>query len=278
MVAPSNAAPDPLGDCLVLLRTSRRFHEGSGIGALARAVNSSEPDVVAEVLLAGKPDLHFEETREVVHPAWLRERIEQFFVPLFAARSPRGALRELGRRRLLCALREGPSGVEGINRLAETIFRRLGRIPPGERVYPGMPIIIQRNDYGLGLFNGDTGILWPDDQGRLQAWFFQKDGGVRPVSLARLPSWQTSYAITVHKSQGSEFDEVLLILPQDDVPVLSRELLYTGITRAREQLALFGPRSLLLRGVQRRVVRYSGLNDKLRGPAAPPAALPPYKE
>jgi exodeoxyribonuclease V alpha subunit len=265
------ASTDPLADCLVLLRTSRRFHAGSGIGALARAVNSGEPSAIAEVLSTGNPDLHVEEMGGEVHPPWLRARIEQCFLPLFAALTPQTALEALGRGRILCALREGPSGVEGINRLAETILRRTGRIPPATHLYAGMPIIILHNDYHLGLFNGDTGILWADDQGGLQAWFVEESGGGRPVSLARLPAWQTSYAITVHKAQGSEFDTVLLILPQDDVPVLSRELLYTGITRARTQLTLFGPRALLLQAISRRVVRYSGLGSALRLTGAPPA-------
>ena len=113
-------------------------------------------------------------------------------------------------------------------------------------------------------FGIDDAILWHDDQGTLQAWFPLENGTIRPVGLARLPAWQTSYAITVHKSQGSEFAQVLFILPQDDVPILSRELLYTGITRAREHLTLVCRRDLLLRAIQRRVVRYSGLGEKLR--------------
>jgi exodeoxyribonuclease V alpha subunit len=89
-------------------------------------------------------------------------------------------------------------------------------------------------------------------------------GRIRPVGLARLPAWQTSYAITVHKSQGSEFAQVLFILPQNDVPILSRELLYTGITRAREHLTLVARREVLVRAIQRRVIRYSGLGNRLR--------------
>ncbi len=257
-------ASDPLADSLVILHASRRFAEGSGISALSRAVNTGNPEILEKVLLQEAPDLHIEEGAGSLPTTWLKEHLEGFFLPLFTADSPRAALQELSHRRILCALREGPSGVEGINRLAETLFRRKGQIPLAERVYRGMPILILRNDYGLGLFNGDTGILWPDDQGTLQAWFPLENGAIRPVGLARLPAWQTSYAITVHKSQGSEFAQVLFILPQDDVPILSRELLYTGITRAREHLTLVCRRDLLLRAIQRRVVRYSGLGEKLR--------------
>ena len=255
---------DLLADALVILRTSRRFGEGSGIGALARAVNTGDPEILEAVLLQEKPDLHIEEGTGPTATLWLREQIVSCFLPLFTADTPQEALQQLGRRRILCALREGPAGVEGINRMAETLLRRQGCIPLAERLYRGMPILILRNDYGLGLFNGDTGIIWPDDHGSLQAWFPLENGEIRPVGLARLPIWQTSYAITVHKSQGSEFDQVLFILPQDDVPILSRELLYTGITRAREALTLVCRRDLLHRAMQRQVVRYSGLNKKLR--------------
>lgn len=255
---------DLLADSLIVLHTSRRFGEGSGIGALSRAVNTGDPDILEAVLLQENPDLHIEEGTGPMATLWLKEQIETCFLPLFTADSPQEALQQLGRSRILCALREGPSGVEGINRLAETLLRRKGCIPLAERVYRGMPILILRNDYGLGLFNGDTGILWPDADGTLQAWFPLENGELRPVGLARLPIWQTSYAITVHKSQGSEFDQVLFILPQDDVPILSRELLYTGITRAREALTLVCRRELLHRAIQRRVIRYSGLGEKLR--------------
>lgn len=262
--SPSPEAPDPLADSLVILHTSRRFREGSGIDALSRAVNSGDPEVLEKVLHQDAPDLHSMDGSGSVLRTWLRAQLEALFLPLFTADSPLAALRELDHCRILCALREGPDGVEGINRLVETLFRRQGSIPPAERVYRGLPILILRNDYGLGLFNGDTGILWPDEQGTLQAWFSVDKGAIRPVGLARLPAWQTSYAITVHKSQGSEFAQVLFILPQDDVPILSRELLYTGITRAREHLTLVGRRDLLLRAIQRRVIRYSGLGDRLR--------------
>ncbi|WP_310600081.1 exodeoxyribonuclease V subunit alpha [Desulfobulbus sp.] len=254
----------PLADSLVVLRTSRRFGEDSGIGALARAVNTGDPAQLETVLQATAPDLHLAEAAGAEAVAWLQRWIERHFQPLFAADGPQQALEELGRCRLLCALREGPAGVEGINRLAESLFRRQGLVAAGERLYRGMPLLILRNDYDLGLFNGDTGILWPDGQGVLHAWFAQPDGTPRPVALVRLPAWQTAFALTVHKAQGSEFDRVLCVLPQEDAPILSRELLYTGITRARQHLTLLGRRPLLHQIVRRRVRRYSGLDIKLR--------------
>ncbi len=270
---PGNPATDlsaPLADSLVLLHTSHRFRESSGINVLSRAINSGAADALKETLSQRFPDLHIEEPAGPAQTTWLGEQINAFFTPIFNASSPQSALRELNRCRILCALREGPGGVTGINQLAETVFRRKGYLTHGDRWYQGMPIIILRNDYSLNLFNGDTGILWPDERGLLHAWFADEDNAIRSVNLARLPVWQTSYAITVHKSQGSEFNEVLLILPWEDIPILSRELLYTGITRARERLILYGRKDLLCRAAQRRIIRHSGLGEQLRQYAADP--------
>lgn len=264
-----SAAP-PLADSLVVLHASHRFPATSGIGELARAINGGSVAGLASVLQRQAPDLHVEEAAAAGAAAWLRRWIHDHYLPLFAAEDVRQALDALGRCRILCALREGPAGVEGINRLAEALFRRAGVIPDSEPLYRGMPILILRNDYDLGLFNGDTGILWPDDHGNLQAWFSPAENDLRPVAITRLPAWQTAYGLTVHKAQGSEFERVLLVLPQEDAPVLSRELLYTGITRARSHLTLFCRRELLHQIVRRRVVRFSGLAVKLAGGAGTP--------
>lgn len=272
---PPGSEPEPLADSLVSLHTSRRFRTDSGIAALAQAVKTGDPESVAEVLRQDATDLRIVEAEGAALETRLREHLAPFLQPLLTATSPQVALEALGQRRLLCALREGPAGVEGLNRLAEAIGRDQGHIPPAERLYRGMPLLILRNEYKLGLFNGDAGVLWPDTDGRLQAWFPQVDGTVRQIGLSRLPAWQTSYALTVHKAQGAEFDRVLFILPQDDAPVLSRELLYTGITRARAHLTLLCPHDLLLRTVVRRVVRYSALRDKLRHPESGPASTGP---
>lgn len=136
-------------------------------------------------------------------------------------------------------------------------------IQGGETWYRGRPVMIKVNHYGLQLFNGDTGIAWPDTDGRLWVWFLRQDGTIRKVAPSGLPDHETAYAITVHKSQGSEFAEVLLVLPQAESRVLNRELIYTGITRAREKLTVFGDMELLAAGVGRTIVRFSGLRDYL---------------
>lgn len=260
---------EPMADSLIRLQVSRRFHRESGISALAKAVQRGEADALEAALQRPFPDLRIEAPSGSITASWLQERILPFILPLFTADSPRTALQELGTRRILCALREGPAGVEGINRMADNLCRQHGHIPHGERLYRGMPVLILRNAYNLGLFNGDTGVLWPDDSGLLLAWFPFADGQLKSFSLGRLPAWQPSYALTVHKSQGSEFDQVLLLLPEEDKPILSRELLYTGITRARSGLTLCCQPNLLHLASQRRVVRFSGLGSKLRQAGSP---------
>jgi len=117
----------------------------------------------------------------------------------------------------------------------------------------------------LGLFNGDSGIILPDpeDNGELRAFFISAEGKLRRFLPSRLPRHETAFAMTVHKSQGSEFARVLLILPDFDAPILTRELLYTGLTRAREQVEIWAPETVLRAAISRRVTRASGLREAL---------------
>ncbi|MGI6657029.1 MAG: exodeoxyribonuclease V subunit alpha [Desulfobulbus sp.] len=250
----------PLADSLVVLRDSRRFAADSGIGALARAINTGSPETIDEALALQAPDLSIRTVEPGDYQQCLAPLLEDFFQPLKQAGSAREVLDQLERRRVLCALREGPSGVEGINRQAMALLYGVS----GERPCPGMPLMVVRNDYAQGLFNGDTGVFWPDAKGQLVAWFPGEHSDLIPVHPARLPPWQTACAITVHKAQGSEFDKVLLVLPPKESQVLGRELLYTGITRARRHLTVFAPEALLRQAAARRQVRYTGLEQRLR--------------
>jgi exodeoxyribonuclease V alpha subunit len=125
--------------------------------------------------------------------------------------------------------------------------------------------MITRNDYNLKLFNGDVGIILPDSESsrELRAYFPSEEGTIRKFPPLRLPEHETVYAVTVHKSQGSEFDNVLLLLPDVEAPVLTRELIYTGITRARERVAVWGKEEVFRAAVSRRIERTSGLRDAL---------------
>jgi exodeoxyribonuclease V alpha subunit len=152
-----------------------------------------------------------------------------------------------------------------LNRTIEKILREESLISGVQNAYPGLPILITQNDDPLRLYNGDIGILLPDsaDRSLLLAWFIGEDGGVRRIPPARLPEHEPAFAMTVHKSQGSEFDNVLLILPEKDSPLLTRELIYTGLTRARTRVEVWFQEPVLRAAVTRYIQRGSGLRDWL---------------
>jgi exodeoxyribonuclease V alpha subunit len=140
------------------------------------------------------------------------------------------------------------------------------RAPDGRAAfYRGRPVLITANDYPLGLFNGDVGIVLPDPEagGELRAWFLAADGKLRRFLPARLPAHETAFAMTVHKAQGSEFERVLFLLPDRDTPVATRELIYTAITRARAHVELWHRPEMLREAIARRTQRTSGLRDAL---------------
>ena len=189
-------------------------------------------------------------------------------------KEPGAALTQLKTFRVLSALRRGPFGVEGLNQNIQRILQGAELIPKNATSsYAGKPILITQNDYQLQLYNGDVGILLPDPEAKekpdqLWAWFIGKENTLRRFAPARLPQHEAAYAMTVHKSQGSEFDRVLFILPDRDAPVLSRELIYTGLTRARSQVELWWNEAVFTKAVSRRAERNSGLRDLLASPAA----------
>jgi exodeoxyribonuclease V alpha subunit len=160
----------------------------------------------------------------------------------------------------LCAHRTGAASVEQLN---PRISRALG-VQRGVS-YAGRPIIITQNDYASALFNGDVGVLHQDGDAKreLSACFRESADSVRQISLARLPAHESAYAMTVHKSQGSEFDHVAIVLPERPSRILSRELLYTAITRAKRSVSLYASESALRAAVLQRVERSSGLVARL---------------
>ena len=261
----SLAGGGPLQDCTVVLQQNFRFDPREGIGALTRAVNCGDGARVKRVLATtGGAATRWENWRSRAEfDKLLAAHILSGYERYLESVDPAQALERFGAFRILCALAGGPFGVERINRKATELLQQAHRIRRGRTWYPGRPVMITRNDYRLGLFNGDTGLAWPDREGRLRVWF-QGDGGrLRAFSPQRLPAHQTVFAMTVHKSQGSEFDAVLLVLPDRDAPVLTRELLYTGCSRARRQLKLAAPEDVLERSLARTVQRTSGLADAL---------------
>jgi exodeoxyribonuclease V alpha subunit len=153
-----------------------------------------------------------------------------------------------------------------VNRSVEDILAEQWAVLPGALAYPGRPVMIVENNYELQLYNGDIGLIMADParDGALRAFFPGGEKGWRMVPLAMLPGHATAYAMTVHKSQGSEFDEIVVILPDWQSPVLSRELLYTALTRARRRVEVWGRTEVFRAGVQAEIGRQSGLRNKLR--------------
>jgi exodeoxyribonuclease V alpha subunit len=263
-------AKNALADCVVQLRKNYRFGQHSAIYRLSTSINEGRGEDALQILkdsganaaadLVSAPLPRRAQLKEA-----LRARVKAGFRDFLKASDPLAALAALARFRILCALREGPFGVAGLNQATEDILEESGLIRPSNPWYARRPIMITRNDYNLKLFNGDIGLLLPDgDSGEPRAFFPGPDNTLRKFLPLRLPEHDTAYAMTVHKSQGSEFDRVLLILPERESPVLSRELLYTGITRARTSVELWFDEKVFRAALARRVTRTSGLCDALQ--------------
>lgn len=261
----------PLKGSVIHLTRSFRFSPEHGIGQLAELVKKGEADRAVELLSAARfADLHFIEDRDSAQQGALEHAVSTGYAPVLQAGEPLAALRGLERFRVLCAHRRGPRGARKMNELAEHLLHKAGLINPtaGSMWYKGRPLIITSNCYSLGLFNGDTGVLWPDTErgGELRAFFYGADTGLRSIAPSRLPAHDTAFAMTIHKSQGSEFDEVVVVLPAEMSPVLSRELFYTALTRARARVIVCGARDIVRQTVAGKVERASGLVELLRRP------------
>ena len=290
-----------LAQHIVMLRHSRRFGSGSGIGRLARAVNLGDAQSARATLATGADDLHVLRLSGELDRALERLLIEgqgsgdsrpqgyahylqtmQMERPAPEADSQAWdrwtgkVLAAFDQFQLLCAVRKGAWGVEALNeRIADALLRR-GLLEQAHGWYEGRPVLVTRNDYSLGLMNGDIGIALrlpepPELPGAplrqvLRVVFPRNDGSgaLRHILPSRLSAVETVFAMTVHKSQGSEFSHCALILPDSLNPVLTKELIYTGITRARHWFSLIESRAgIFEQAVQRRVARRSGLREAL---------------
>jgi exodeoxyribonuclease V alpha subunit len=165
---------------------------------------------------------------------------------------------------VLCAARHGARGVQGINAVVENHLKRMGYDCFSDPWYAGRPILITANDYSLELFNGDIGICLPDPaDGSMKVWFERGDGTLKSCLPYRIPRCETVYAMTIHKSQGSEFREVVVILPEEESRLLSRQLVYTAVTRAKESVQIVASKKILVYALQSDYPRHSGLSQML---------------
>ena len=265
--------PTSLRDSVVWLSENFRFAQDSGIGRLAAHVNAGEADAAVDFLRSRTdPALTWiEDANPKPDAASLQRIIDGLALYRETARAGLGEKAALfdafGRFRVLCAEREGPRGVVEINKLVGQHFRKALDHPldPGARSewYPGRPVMVLRNDYVLKLFNGDVGIVLPDAAGALMVFFPDSDGSFRAVAPLRLPEHETAFATTVHKAQGSEFDRVLLMLPARPIRVVTRELLYTAVTRSRSGVVIIGGAEVVAKAIGSPTRRYSGLVARL---------------
>ncbi|MEG1123772.1 MAG: exodeoxyribonuclease V subunit alpha [Citrobacter sp.] len=254
-----------LRDSLCLLQKSYRFGSDSGIGQLASAINRGDKAALKAVFQQGFNDIE----KRTLHSgddyaAMLDEALGgygRYLDMLREGAEPDAVIQAFNEYQLLCALREGPFGVSGLNERIEQLMVQKRKIHRSAhtRWYEGRPVMIARNDSSLGLFNGDIGIALDRGQG-LRVWFALPDGSIKSVQPSRLPEHETTWAMTVHKSQGSEFDHAALILPNQHSPVVTRELVYTAITRARRRLSLYADERILNAAVAIRTERRSGLS------------------
>lgn len=253
-----------LAGCIAPLTTNFRFGAESGIGALCEAVCAGESGRALLLLEQGRfKDISWSDL--TAGKTLLADHLCAGYSNYLATDDPRETLHRLNQFRVLCALRKGPFGVEAINRMVEEGLAKKGLISPTGPWYHGRPIMVTANDYELLLYNGDIGVILADPAAgnQLRAFFPDQAGGLRTVAPARLPRHETVFAMTVHKSQGSEFARVLLLLPDQPAPVLTRELIYTGISRARRRVDLWGEVSVFQDALARVVERSSGLRDAL---------------
>lgn len=247
------------GDRIAELKTSHRF--GESIGRLATAIRTGDAGTVVEVLRAGGEHIEWFDTEEPSEH--LRKVLVPLAVELHRAAvlgDDEAALAILNEHRLLCAHRRGPFGVRYWNHQVERWLAEMTGEPIWSAWYAGRPVLVTANDYGLNLYNGDTGVT------------VLRDGVLRAVvagterlefATSRLADVDTMHAMTIHKSQGSQADEVTVLLPPEDSRLLSRELFYTAVTRAKKKIRVVGPEASVRAAVQRRAARASGLARRL---------------
>lgn len=268
-----------MADKLCLLQKSYRFDQYSGIGFLASAIKQGKASSQQILTLCHQyqdvnhyvnNEVSYQRLSEMIISGYRRYLSSIEVIDKNNRDLPKTLLKQFSEFKILCAIREGEWGVKGLNQRAEMVLNKAGLIELGANSeqfvnswYLGRPIMITQNNYHLGLYNGDIGLCLLDENKQLRVYFQMADGEIYDFQPSRLPSHETVYAMTVHKSQGSEFDHTVLVLPQNHVPVVTRELIYTGITRAKKQLTLFTDLALMARAIKDKTQRFSRLVERL---------------
>lgn len=250
----------PLFQHIVELQHSHRFKSEEGIGKFSAAIIQNEEDVIKAFMIPGadaqvQVDMEYAEEHFVNFVKGYEDYIREKDIKV--------ALLKLNRLKILCAIREGEQGLYALNRKVEKYLQDRKLISLSHEFYEHRPVMVTSNNYQLGLFNGDVGIIRKDENGVLKAWFEDSEGIPKPVIPGLLSSVETVYAMTIHKSQGSEFERIMLVLPDaENISILTRELLYTGLTRARSGILLQGKETVILQAAAMKVQRASGIAQR----------------
>lgn len=270
-----------MADNLCLLRKSYRFDQYSGIGYLAKAVNfgkASSKQILtlcndyADLSHFANNDLGLAELDKMILAGYSPYLNSLTVIADNNREQAKQLLKTFNQFKILCATRQGEWAVDGLNKRCESVLIKAGLINKTGSVaedsyntwYPGRPIMITQNNYHLGLYNGDIGVCLLNTENQLRVYFQMADGSVADFQTSRLPSFETVFAMTVHKSQGSEFAHTVLVLPESHLPVVTRELIYTGITRAKKRLTLFADLRLMANAIKHKTQRASRLVERLQ--------------
>lgn len=252
-------------DCITELKHSYRFDANSGIGQLAYGVNAGDVQRSRAVMASAEfSDVELRPKSKDNQFELITQASDYYSEYLSYQNDPVVCLRAFNRFRVLTAVKEGPFGSLALNQAIEKRLQQQGKIITADLYYPGLPIMIMQNNYQVNLFNGDIGIFIRMPKTReLRVVFDDGEGGYRDIAPALLPNWEPAFVMTVHKSQGSEFDTVAMVLPDRPSLLLTREMLYTGITRAKKTFTLYGSQEELQACIVSPTQRHSGLAANL---------------
>lgn len=251
----------PLLGHIIELQLSRRFQSDGGIGRLSKTIIGNETEQISSFLPPTQ------DPAVTIDTSYRNDTLEHWvdgYAAVIAETDLREALRKMNQFRVLVAVREGPQGLYALNQRMEQRLMARKLIRKSSGFYAHQPIMITQNNAALDLYNGDTGLIRMGPDNKLRAYFEDSNGEIRSVIPGYLQSVETVYAMTIHKSQGSEYDQVLVILPnQEDLPLLTRELLYTAITRAKKHVTIQATESVLRYTMQQQVNRASGIPQRI---------------
>jgi exodeoxyribonuclease V alpha subunit len=249
----------PLFEHVIELRHSHRYSDDKGIGKFSKAVIGNDESVI-KTFMSNKDEQVF------IDSNYSPELLNQFikgYENFMLEKDIHQALFKLNKLRVLCAIKEGEHGLKVINQKIEKYLQQKKIINITGAFYENRPVIITQNYYDLNLFNGDIGIVRADENGDLKAWFENSVKELKSFSPTYLTQCETVFAMTIHKSQGSEFDEVMIVLPDSpNISILTRELLYTAVTRARKKVWIQGNEQVILQSAKSFVKRASGIKER----------------